>query len=339
MILATIRPKRKVKIVYSDLPFLVSIVFIALGLWVLAWSANRFVDASGALATNLGVPPFIIGMVVIGFGTSAPELAVSAISAASGHSEIALGNAWGSNIYNIAIILGVAAIISPIIVRPLSAIYSSIMLIAISIVSGALAWFGGWISRLDAVILLLLFASLLPVSCWLEKQSGSESNGECKTVSVSYPWLVALFSLILLVGSSHILVWGAVDLARHFQVSELLIGLTIVAAGTSLPELASAIAAARKGQHDFVVGNIVGSNFFNALAVVGLSGAIEPFITPMAVLTRDFPAMIILSLSIALFAYKRGALRSQSTIGKLKGVLWVASFLVYLAILIYQEST
>ena len=214
---------------YSDLPFLVSIAFIALGLWVLAWSANRFVDASGALATNLGVSPFIIGMVIIGFGTSAPELAVSAISAASGHSEIALGNAWGSNIYNIAIILGVAAIINPIIVRPLSAIYSAAMLIAIAIVSGVLAWFGGGLSRFDAVILLLLFAALLPVSCWLEKQSASESNGECTTVSVSCPWLVALVSLVLLVGSSHILVWGAVDLARHFNVSELLIGLTIVA--------------------------------------------------------------------------------------------------------------
>ena len=323
---------------YSDLPFLVSIAFIALGLWVLAWSANRFVDASGALAANLGVPPFIIGMVVIGFGTSAPELAVSAISAASGHSEIALGNAWGSNIYNIAIILGVAAIINPIIVRPLSAIYSAAMLIAIAIVSGVLAWFGGGLSRFDAVILLLLFAALLPVSCWLEKQSGSESNGECTTVSVSYPWLVALASLVLLVGSSHILVWGAVDLARHFNVSELLIGLTIVAAGTSLPELASAVAAARKGQHDFVVGNIVGSNFFNALAVVGLSGTIRPFdITSIGVFTRDFPAMIILSLSIALFAYKRGALRSRTRIGRLKGVLWVASFLIYLAILIFQE--
>lgn len=323
---------------YSDLPFLVSIAFIALGLWVLAWSANRFVDASGALATNLGVPPFIIGMVVIGFGTSAPELAVSAISAASGHSEIALGNAWGSNIYNIAIILGVAAIINPIIVRPLSAIYSAVMLIAIAIVSGVLAWFGGGLSRLDAVILLLLFVALLPVSCWLEKQSGSESNVESKTVEISYPWLMALASLLLLVGSSHILVWGAVDLARHFNVSELLIGLTVVAAGTSLPELASAIAAARKGQHDFVVGNIVGSNFFNALAVVGLSGAISPFdITSIGVFTRDFPAMIILSLSIALFAYKRGALRSRTRIGRLKGVLWVASFLIYLAILIFQE--
>lgn len=325
--------------VYSDLPFLVSIAFIALGLWVLAWSANRFVDASGALATNLGVPPFIIGMVVIGFGTSAPELAVSAISAASGHSEIALGNAWGSNIYNIAIILGVAAIIKSIIIRPVTAIYSAIMLIGISIVSGALAWFGGGLSRLDALVLLLLFAALLPVSCWIEKESGSESNGDCRTVSVSCPWLIAIVSLVLLVGSSHILVWGAVDLARHFHVSELLIGLTIVAAGTSLPELASAIAAARKGQHDFVVGNIVGSNFFNALAVVGLSGAIRPFeITSAGVFARDFPTMIILSLSIGLFAFKRGSLKSASTIGKLKGALWVASFIVYLAILICQES-
>jgi cation:H+ antiporter len=324
---------------YSDIPFLVSLAFLVLGLWTLTWSANRFVDASGALATNLGVPPFIIGMVVIGFGTSAPELAVSAISAASGHSEIALGNAWGSNIYNIAVILGVAAIINPIIVRPRSAFYSSAMLIAISLVSGALAWFGGGLSRFDAVVLLVLFSALLPLSCWLEKQSGSESNGESKTVEVSYPWLVVLASLALLVGSSHILVWGAVDLARHFHVSELLIGLTIVAAGTSLPELASAVAAARKGQHDFVVGNIVGSNFFNALAVVGLSGVINPFnISSAGVFARDLPVMIVLSLSIAVFAFKSGAWKSQSQIGKWKGVLWVLSFLGYLTMLIFQES-
>ncbi len=324
---------------YGDIPFLVSAAFIVLGLWALTWSANRFVDASSSLANRLGVAPFIIGMVVIGFGTSAPELAVSAISAASGHSEIALGNAWGSNIYNIAVILGVAAMISPIIVRPRSAFYSAAMLIAISLISGALAWFGGGLSRLDAVILLLLFAALLPLSCWLEKQSGSESNGEAQTADVSCPWLVALVSLALLVGSSHILVWGAVDLARQFHVSELLIGLTIVAAGTSLPELASAIAAARKGQHDFVVGNIVGSNFFNALAVVGVSGAIKPFdVTSAGVFVRDLPAMVLLSLSIAVFAFRRGSWKAESQIGKWKGALWILSFLGYLAILIWQES-
>ena len=324
---------------YSDIPFLVAALFIGVGLWALTWSANRFVDASGSLANNLGVPPFIIGMVVIGFGTSAPELAVSAISAYSGHSEIALGNAWGSNIYNIAVILGVVAIINPIIIRPISSIYSAILLILISVVSGALAWVGGGLSRLDAIILLLIFAALLPVSCWLEKQSQSQNNGESEIVSVRYPWLAALLSLSLLVGSSHILVWGAVDLARHFHVSELLIGLTIVAAGTSLPELASAIAAARKGQHDFVVGNIVGSNFFNALAVVGVSGAIRPFdITSVGVFYRDLPAMIVLSLSIAIFAFKRDSLNLPSSIGKWKGLLWVASFLAYLGILITQES-
>jgi cation:H+ antiporter len=146
-------------------------------------------------------------------------------------------------------------------------------------------------------------------------------------------------SLALLVGSSHILVWGAVDLARQFHVSELLIGLTIVAAGTSLPELASAIAAARKGQHDFVVGNIVGSNFFNALAVVGVSGAIKPFdVTSAGVFVRDLPAMVLLSLSIAVFAFRRGSWKAESRIGKWKGALWILSFLGYLAILIWQES-
>lgn len=158
-------------------------------------------------------------------------------------------------------------------------------------------------------------------------------------ISGAHPWLVALASLALLVGSSHVFVWGAVDIARHFHVSELLIGLTIVAAGTSLPELASAVAAVRKGQHDFGLGNIVGSNFFNSLAVVGLSGVIKPFnITSAGVFARDLPVMVLLSLSIAVFAFNGKSLESHSQIAKWKGVLWVLCFLAYLALLVRQET-
>ena len=149
-------------------------------------------------------------------------------------------------------------------------------------------------------------------------------------------WL--LIGLVGLVGSSHILVWGAVDMARAMGVSELLIGLTIVAAGTSLPELASAVVSARKGEHEFVLGNIIGSNLFNMLAVVGLAGSISPFknISPY-ILTRDLPTLLLLSISIAVFGFNRKDFRRRGRIGRTAGVVWLVAFAVYLGVLLYQE--
>lgn len=323
---------------YPDIPLLAALFFMSAGLWALAWSANRFVDAAGSMATSLGVPPFIIGMVVIGFGTSAPELAVSALSAVGGYSGLSLGNAWGSNIYNIAVILGVVALIKPIAVRNISSLCSTLMLVGISALSGILVWAGGGLSRMDALIMLVAFSVLLPVSCRIEKLSGSGQDSDVQPAVVNRPYLVAFASLAILVGSSHLLVWGAVDLARFFNVSELLIGLTIVAAGTSLPELASAIVSARRGQHDFVVGNIVGSNFFNTLAVVGTSGLIAPFgIGNPASTCRDLAVMTALSFSILLFSFDFRSFKGSGSIGPVKGALWLLSFAAYLALLIVQE--
>lgn len=327
---------------YSDLPLWASLLFTLFGLWLLAWSANKFVDGSATLAKKLGVAPFIIGMVIIGFGTSAPEMAVSALSAASGHADISIGNAYGSNIYNIAIILGVVALVRPIATRSSTALASSALLVLISVLAGVLVWRGGMVSRIDALMHLILFALLLPLSCWLERATGSkdDNNGSQEINMVSHPWLWAVGGLGLLILSSHLLVWGAVDLAREMGISELMIGLTIVAAGTSLPELASAIVSARKGQHDFVLGNIVGSNFFNTLAVVGLSGTIQPFtIQSPYVLNRDLPVMILLSLTIAFFGCGRGIYRGNGRIGWIKGSLWILLFIAYMIVLGIQEST
>ncbi len=326
---------------YSDLPLWAALLFTLIGLWLLAWSANKFVDGSATLAKKLGVAPFIIGMVIIGFGTSAPEMAVSALSAASGHADISIGNAYGSNIYNIAIILGVVALVRPIATRSSTALASSALLVLISVLSGVLVWRGGMVSRIDALMHLILFALLLPLSCWLERATGSkdDNNGSQEINMVSHPWLWAVGGLGLLILSSHLLVWGAVDLAREMGISELMIGLTIVAAGTSLPELASAIVSARKGQHDFVLGNIVGSNFFNTLAVVGLSGTIQPFtIQSPYVLNRDLPVMILLSLTIAFFGCGRGIYKGNGRIGWIKGSLWILLFIAYMIVLGIQES-
>jgi cation:H+ antiporter len=277
-------------------------------------------------------------MVVIGFGTSAPEMAVSALSAASGHSDLSLGNAYGSNIYNIAVILGVVALIRPIMTHTFTAFVSAVMLVAVSLISGFLVWHGGGFSRLDAFISLAAFAVLLPVSCHLERKNGANTQQDAVDVTpVKRPLMWTVIGLALLVGSSHLLVWGAVDIARALGISELMVGLTVVAAGTSLPELASAIVSARKGQNDFVMGNIIGSNFFNTLAVVGVSGLVQPFTCEGGyVLSRDLWMMVALSASIALFgcSFRR---RSSGVIGRVKGVVWILSFLAYFALLLIQE--
>ena len=323
---------------YADVSFTVSLIMIVSGLWLLTWSANRFVDGAAALSQKFGVPPFIIGMVVIGFGTSAPEMAVSALSAASGHSDLSLGNAYGSNIYNIAIILGVVAMIRPILTNSFTAITSAILLVGVSLLSGFLVWSGGGFSRMDAMLSLLAFAVLLPISCSLERKNNvSAQEPAAEVTPVKHPVLWSLLGLILLVGSSHFLVWGAVDIARACGISELMVGLTIVAAGTSLPELASAIASARKGQNEFVMGNIVGSNFFNTLAVVGVSGLVSPFSCNGGhVLSRDLWVMVILSAMIAIFGCSFSR-QKGGVIGRAKGMVWIMIFLAYFALLFVQE--
>ena len=323
---------------YADVSFTVSLIMIVSGLWLLTWSANRFVDGAAALSQKFGVPPFIIGMVVIGFGTSAPEMAVSALSAASGHSDLSLGNAYGSNIYNIAIILGVVAMIRPILTNSFTAITSAILLVGVSLLSGFLVWSGGGFSRMDAMLSLLAFAVLLPISCSLERKNNvSAQEPAAEVTPVKHPVLWSLLGLILLVGSSHFLVWGAVDIARAFGISELMVGLTIVAAGTSLPELASAIASARKGQNEFVMGNIVGSNFFNTLAVVGVSGLVSPFSCNGGhVLSRDLWVMVILSAMIAIFGCSFSR-QKGGVIGRAKGMVWIIIFIAYFALLFVQE--
>ena len=320
---------------YTDIPLWLSFLFLTGGLYLVAKSADVFVDSASTVATALGVNPFIIGMVVIGFGTSAPELCVSVLSGLSGHSDVSLGNAYGSCSFNIALILGVAAMIRPITVRkPSMAIIASMVLVLISLFSCMLVGCGEGFSRVDGLLALGVFAVLLPLYCWFDRKvlKGERGTGLGKASA----WLA--IGLVGLVGSSHILVWGAVDMARALGVSELLIGLTIVAVGTSLPELASAVVSARKGEHEFVLGNIIGSNIFNTLAVVGLAGTISPFknVSPY-ILTRDLPTLVMLSLSIGLFGVNFKSWRQPELIGRWKGLIWIFAFVSYLGVMLWQE--
>ena len=335
---------------YSDIPFWLSLVMIIGGLAALAWSSDAFVDGAAKVAKALGISPFIIGMVIIGFGTSAPELCVSVMSGSSGHANLSLGNAYGSCVFNIAVILGVAVMIFPLVTRPAVTFVAGPGLAAICLFSMFILRDGSC-SRTDAAVFLAVFAVLLPLYCWFDqktKVSGKSrrkkkraaiepAKEEDSSIVVAVAKLVV--GLSVLVGSSHILVWGAVDLATFFGVSDLVIGLTIVAAGTSLPELASAIASARRGEHEFVLGNIIGSNLFNMLAVVGLACVIAPVksFSPY-VLSRDLPLLTLLSLSILVFGVNRRHPRWPGAITRREAAVWLVVFGVYTVIMFLQET-
>lgn len=330
----------------TNINVLLSIVFIVGGLFALAKSADMFVDAAGALARNFGISPLLVGMVIIGFGTSAPELIVSVISGLGGHSNLSLGNAYGSAIFNIGIILGVTSIIWPIKVKASVNWIAVPVLLLVTILSLFLV-LDGEFSRAGGVTLLVVFAILMPLYCWYDQRCDGvrrcDDGNKIETSANFVAWkevLRLVAGLVILVVSSHLMVWGCVDFARDvLHVSDLLIGLTVVAAGTSLPELASAIASARKGESEFVVGNIVGSNLFNTLVVVGLSGTISPFTGfSRYIVVRDIPVMLLMTLLIAVFGMNYRHPRRCGVISRLDGGIWVALFLVYLAFMIGQEA-
>jgi len=333
---------------YHEIPFWLSIVFMVAGFAVLAWSSDVFVASSAAVARALGVSPFIVGMVIIGFGTSAPELLVSTLSGLSGHSNLSIGNAYGSCVFNIAVILGVAAMIAPLVVRPSTALVAGPGLAAITLFS---LWTlrDGACNRSEALALLAAFAVIMPLYCWFDqktKNGGAKPAGD-GSAAPEGPLLKHVVLLVLglsaLVGSAHVLVWGAVDFARAMHVSDLLIGLTIVAVGTSLPELASAVASARRGEHEFVLGNIIGSNLFNMLAVVGLATVISPVSQENGglsryVLVRDLPMLALLSISITVFGLNWRNRREPGRIGRAAAAVWLLVFVMYSAVMLYHET-
>ncbi|WP_460941438.1 calcium/sodium antiporter [Parahaliea aestuarii] len=310
---------------------------VIFGLVLLVWSADRFVEGAASTARHFGMPSLLIGMVVVGFGTSAPEMVVSALASSQGNPGIALGNAYGSNITNIALILGVTALISPIVVHSQVLRRELPILVVVTALAAWQLWDGA-ITRLDAIVLLGVFAGLMAWTIWqgLRKSTdalGSEMEQElgvrAMPVNRALLWLVA--GLALLIVSSRILVWGAVEIAHGFGVSDLIIGLTIVAVGTSLPELASSIIAARKGEHDIALGNILGSNLFNTLAVVGIAGAIHPLAVAPEVFTRDILVMAALTLSLFVLGY---GFRGPGRINRIDGAVLLACYLGYTTYLI-----
>lgn len=306
---------------------------ILVGLALLVWSADRFVEGASATATHYAVPPLLVGMLIVGFGTSAPEMVVSTLAASQGNPGLALGNAWGSNIVNIALILGVTALISPIIVHSMILRKELPILAAVTALSAYLVW-DGEISRLDAAVLLAVFGALVTWSI----VEGMRSSGDALAVETAVEmkahamplkralvWLGV--GLLVLIASSRLLVWGAVSIAQSLGVSDLIIGLTVVAVGTSLPELASCVAAARKGEHDIALGNVLGSNLFNTLAVVGIAGAIAPIQIEAASISRDLSVMA--GLTLVLFVMSWGFRGRQGRINRWEAAVLLAAYLGY----------
>jgi cation:H+ antiporter len=312
-------------------------IAVVFGLTLLLWSADRFVEGSASTARHFGMPPLLIGMVIVGFGTSAPEMVVSALAALQGNPDIALGNAYGSNIANIGLILGLTALISPI------AVHSQVLrkeLPILTLVTGLAAWqlWDGNVTRIDAGVLFAVFGGLMAWTIRQGMQKKTDSLGDemareleirAMPVKRAIFWLV--IGLVLLIVSSRILVWGAVEIAHGFGVSDLIIGLTIVAVGTSLPELASSVIATRKGEHDIALGNVLGSNLFNTMAVVGIAGMIHPMAVEPEVFNRDM--LFMAALTVSLFAIGYGV-RGPGRINRVEGSLLLASWVGYTAYLV-----
>ena len=316
-------------------------IALALGLYVLLWSADKFVDGSSAVATRLGMSKLLVGMIIVGFGTSAPEMLVSALASYGGNSGIALGNAFGSNIANIALILGVTVLIRPICIEKNVITRELPILLFSTLVVYWLLW-DGTVSRIEALGMLVLFAVIMyfSITASMREEKRQQPCEELKTLQKNkeivepelMPMKNAVFclvlGLVLLIASSRALVWGAVGVASYIGISDMIIGLTIVAVGTSLPELASAIAATRKNEHSLVIGNIIGSNFFNALAVVGIAGVINPLPVEQGVIIRDVPLSIILTLSLFLFSIRVGR-QIQGIISRFEGLVMLAIYTLY----------
>jgi cation:H+ antiporter len=314
-----------------------AIAEVVVGLAVLGWSADRFILGSAALARHLGLPALLIGMVIIGFGTSAPEMVVSTFASIGGNPEIALGNAYGSNIANIALILGTTALVVPIMVHK-GVIRTEIPMLLGTVVLALWQFRDHELSRLDALTLLAAFAAFLTWSFIHALRGRGEqmaSDAEELVGELKIPHRRAVFWLIvgfvLLVASSFVLVEGAKEVAHRLGMSDLVIGLTVVAIGTSLPELASALAAARRREHDLVIGNIIGSCIFNSLGVVGLAGMIQPSAVDPLIVTRDLPVygLVVLGLGLAAYRFHR-----DRHITRLEGALFVVTFITYVAYLL-----
>lgn len=317
------------------------ILSIIVGFVALVWAADRFVYGAAGLARALGIAPMVIGLTVVGFGTSAPEMVVSGIAAWGGNPALGIGNAIGSNITNIALVVGATAMVMPLAVRSETLRREFPILFSITLIAAFLL-FDQDFSRLDGTILVLGFVVVMyaMVHLGLKSRTTDPMIGEFTeelppplSLPVAFGWIA--LGIVALLASSRLVVWGAVGIATEYGISDLIIGLTIIAIGTSLPELAASLVSAFKKEHDIAVGNVLGSNMFNLLAVLGLPGLIQPSRVESALMVRDLPVMALLTVLLFVMATRfTGAAR----IGRIKGGLLLLCFIAY-EVMLYIDAT
>lgn len=289
---------------------LLQVIAILVGFALLLYGADRFVVGAAATARNFGLSPLLIGLTIVGFATSAPEILVSITAALHNETDMAVGNAIGSNIANIGLVLGIGALVKPIIITSSSTLKREMPLLIIITLGAFTLFINNYLSRTDGFLLLGALAVFL---YWIVKIAIESKNTDAMAVEYDAEipddmptgkavfWLVLGFSVLL--GGANVLVWGAEELARQLGVSELVIGLTILAIGTSLPELAVTVVSAFKGEAGLALGNVVGSNIYNLLAVVGVAAVIQPAQLPPEVLSLHYPVMAAFTIAIYLMAY------------------------------------
>lgn len=308
------------------------IIIFLIGLAVLGWSADKFVYGASALARNFGVSPMMIGLTIVAMGSSAPEIVVSATASLNGNTDTAVGNALGSNITNIALVLGITVLIKPLLVSSTTLkrelpVLLFVTLIAVYFLSDNV------LSGIEGVTLITLFVLVLAIMAWLSFKVDKNDpliaevgDDIPNNLSTGYAVFWVIIGLIMLPLSAHFLVESAVYIARYFGVSDLVIGLTIIALGTSLPELAASVAGVRKGEDDLVLGNIIGSNIFNILAVLAMPGLILPGLIDANASTRDSYAMLGLTILLFLFCFN---LRGTRQINRYEGGFFLLAFFGY----------
>ncbi|GGK80731.1 calcium/sodium antiporter [Amphritea balenae] len=308
------------------------IIALIIGFIILVWSADRFVIGAAASAKNFGMSPMLIGLTVVSFGTSAPEILVSAMAATTGAGGLAVGNALGSNIANIGLVLGITALIAPLPVKSKVLKQEVPLLLAITLLAGGVLY-DLYLGGFDAILLLLSLIGCLFLFARFQRSASddeiADEEEELPDLSTGKAIFWLLFGLTLLAGSSRLLVWGATEIASAMGISELIIGLTIVAIGTSLPELAASVASALKGHTDIALGNIVGSNIFNIAAVMAVPGFLAPVTLESVVLWRDYGVTFGLTALLAIFAL----LQRPPKINRAEGGLLVIAYAAYLGLL------
>lgn len=319
---------------------LLAITAIIGGLFLLVYGADRFVTGAAQTARSFGIPPLIIGMTVVGIATSAPEVLVGVIAALDGKTSIAVGNAIGSNIANLGMVLGGTALFFPFVVAS-KTLRREYLLMCATIVLALLLSLDHQISRIDGLLLILC---LFVIICWIVKLAkaspksdalAGEFEQELKAVvPIGRSLILLLIGLVLLLAGAELLVSGAIFIAKSFGVSDLIIGLTIIAIGTSLPELAASIISVIKKEADIAIGNIIGSNMFNMLMVLGVPSIIYPGVFGHEVLVRDFPVMILLTLMMGWMVFVYG----HGKFNRIKGGILLSCFIAYQSWLFYTIS-